>query len=222
MAKERRPKSKPPKVTGGATVSKAIQEFLNMPPPGRAVVEGSDPRNEGVPPEVTGWTPDDQPILKPGKQIGRPEINLSPADIPGDTGLIHGSHGATPDTSGDLGETAPFSAEQIRQLLDDIFGGGIQNDRPLRGLDHPNRALTQGVPRSTPRMLGQTPLPPAPRMPLGQTMPRFDQLPLTQNPVPLNLGGTLLGQGMEPSVRKRLLTQLARNQAVASGQHLIR
>ena len=211
MAKSKKPKKPEPTIPSG-TITDAINEWLGhgggkTEGKGRAQVEGNPPNQE---PEFVGFE-GDQAIFKPGKQPGVPE--LTPIIPQGESPYGH------PGTSGGLGETGDFTAEQIQLLLEDIYGksGAIRNFDPNKlksrvGGVSPgpipiggNKIQIPGLTLSGSRI---TTLPPLPTS--GSKVAALGKLPTS---------GTKI---TTPTRLEELLSMMARNRARANGQHLLR
>jgi len=116
--------------------SGALQDWLDFgggKAKGRAIIEGSDPRNEDVEPELVGFDPETGAAkLKPGKQVGQPEINLGHTGEPGDTSLIHAS--GHPDEWNEYTGSVGATPEDTIRMQEDQYGtsGAIRNATDMK------------------------------------------------------------------------------------------
>src|SRR5215471_4255041 len=151
---------------------------------GRATVEGSDPRNEDVQPEIVGFDPETgAAILRPGKQVGKPEINLGHTGEPGDTSLIHAS--GHPDTWDEYEGSKGATVEDMLRMLEDHYG----TKGAIRNFTDASKLLRRGPLINVPTMR----LPGGPMINVPHaTLPRG---PLVTTPGP-SLGGSLINTGL--------------------------
>src|SRR5215471_12639731 len=206
---------------------------------GRAIIEGSDPRNEDVQPEHVGFDPETgAAILKPGRQVGKPEIVTGHTGEPGDTSLIHAS--GHPDTWDEYEGSKGTTVEDMLRMLEDHYGtkGAISNFTDASKLlrrgplinvplgERPRGPLINVPLGQLPRSplinaaLGQLPSSPAINVPLGQ-LPRG---PLINTPLPGlgGPGGILINKPAAGMSLQDILALKARTQAQAGGHPIVR
>src|SRR5215471_485438 len=167
--------------------SGALQNWLDFgggKAKGRAIIEGSDPRNEGEEGELVGFDPETgAAILKPGKQVGKPEINLGHTGEPGDTSLIHAS--GHPDTWDEYEGSKGATVEDTLRMLEDHYG----TSGAIRNFTDASKLLRRGPLINVPTMR----LPGGPMINVPHaTLPRG---PLVTTPGP-SLGGSLINTGL--------------------------
>jgi len=196
---------------------------------GRAIIEGSDPRNEDVQPEIVGFDPETgAAILRPGTQVGRPEIHLGHSGEEGDTSLIHAA--GHPDYWDEYEGSTGATPEDTIRMLEDHYGnkGAISNytnlPPPLRkGLINTPLppSMTKGLlAHYGPQLVGQRPGP----MPVGGGYTPPTMLPTGSviNVPGFNLPGSLINKPAGRISLQDLLRLKASAQLQAGGHPIVR